>query len=158
YTPSKGKPIKAAVGAGFSVTEIEPSLPVPDDFDAYWAEQKRQLAEVAADATLTPVDQANDSIESYDVQVPCPGRPAVSGYFCKPKQAKPKSLPAILWVHGAGVRSSGLATAAKGAAAGMLSMDMNAHGIPNGKPAAYYAELSAGPLRSYRNAGNQSRD
>ncbi len=158
YTPSEGKPIKAAVGAGFSVTEIEPSMPVPDDFDAYWAEQKRQLAEVPADATLTPVDQANDSIASYDVQVPCLGGAPVSGYFCKPKQAKPKSLPAILWVHGAGVRSSGLGTAVKGAAAGMLSMDMNAHGIPNGKPAAYYAELSAGPLRSYRNAGNESRD
>ncbi|GAA5504978.1 acetylxylan esterase [Novipirellula caenicola] len=158
YKPSEGKTIKAAVGVGFSVLEIQPSLPVPDDFDAYWDEQKRLLAEIPADATETPVDYKDESIECFDVQVPCLGGAPVSGYFAKPKQSKPNSLPAILWVHGAGVRSSSLGNAVKGAKAGMLSMDINAHGIPNGKPDSFYASLSGGELKSYRYEGRDDRD
>lgn len=158
YKPSEGKPVKAVAGAGFSPTEIKPSLPVPDDFDEFWADQKRQLAEVPIDAKLTPVERADESIECYDAQVPCLGGAPVSGYFSKPKDAEPKSLPAILWVHGAGVRGSSLPSAVKGARAGMLSMDINAHGIPNGKPGSFYAELSAGQLKNYRHAGREHRD
>ncbi|WP_372718968.1 acetylxylan esterase [Novipirellula sp.] len=158
YKPNEGKSITAAVGAGFSVLQIEPSMPVPDDFDAYWDEQKRLLAEIPADATLTAVEHNDESIECFDVQVPCLGGAPVSGYFAKPKQSKSKSLPAILWVHGAGVRSSSLGNAVKGAKANMLSMDINAHGIPNGKPDAFYAEMSGGPLKSYRYDGREDRD
>ena len=158
YKPTQGQPLKAAVGAGFSVEEIEPSLPIPDDFDAYWAEQKRLLAEIPADATQTPVEFKDNSIECYDVQIPCLGGAPVSGYFSKPKHRQPKSLPAILWVHGAGVRGSSLASSARGAQAGMLSMDINAHGIPNGKPDAYYAELNAGRLKGYQLSGREDRD
>ncbi len=158
YKPSEGKPVKAVAGAGFSPTEIKPSLPVPNDFDEFWADQKRQLAEVPSDANLTPVEQADESIECYDVQVLCLGGAPVSGYFAKPKDAKLKSLPAILWVHGAGVRSSSLPSAVKGARAEMLSMDINAHGIPNGKPAEFYAKLSSGQLKSYRHAGREHRE
>lgn len=158
YVPSEGKPVKAVAGAGFSPTEISLSLPVPDDFDEFWADQKRQLAEVPIDAKLSPVENADGSIECYDVQVPCLGGAPVSGYFSKPKAAAPKSLPAILWVHGAGVRGSSLPSAIKGARAGMLSMDINAHGLPNGKPGAFYAEASSGPLKNYRHAGREHRD
>ncbi len=37
-------------------------------------------------------------------------------------------------------------------------MDINAHGIANGKPDAYYAKMSAGPLKSYRFDGREDRD
>ncbi len=158
YEPDEAKPVTAFAAAGFSPTMISPSLPVPDDFDSFWAEQKRQLAEVPVDPKMTSVDHADQSIECYDVQVPCLGGAPVSGYFAKPKDAAGKSLPAILWVHGAGVRSSNLSTALKGARAGMLSMDINAHGIPNGKPSAFYAKLSAGQLKSYRYAGREDRE
>lgn len=158
YSPNDGQPVKAVAGAGFSPTEIPLSLPVPDDFDEYWADQKRRLAEVPLDAKLSPVEFADESIECYDVQVPCLGDAPVSGYFSKPKAAAAKSLPAILWVHGAGVRSSSLPSAVKGARAGMLSMDINAHGLPNGKPDGFYAEASSGPLQNYRHAGREHRD
>lgn len=42
-------------------------------------------------------------------------------------------------------------------AGGMLAMDINAHGIPNGKPQAFDA-LSAGELRDYRAIGNKDRE
>ncbi|MEQ9408912.1 MAG: acetylxylan esterase [Fuerstiella sp.] len=158
YSPKTGKPVRAAAGAAFSPEKIGLSLPVPDDFDEYWAEQKRQLAEIPLEPVLTPVAHADESLECHDVQTPCLGGAPVSGYFARPKNATAKSLPAILWVHGAGVRSSSLANAVKGAQAGMLSMDINAHGIPNGKPASFYSELSSGRLKDYRQAGRESRD
>ncbi|WP_298865024.1 acetylxylan esterase [uncultured Gimesia sp.] len=107
---------------------------------------------------LEPVEQPNQKIACYDVQVDCLGGAPVSGYFGKPKNAKPKSLPIVLWVHGAGVRSSSLGNAVKGAENGMLSMDINAHGIPNGKPAQFYKDLSQGRLKGYSHAGRESRE
>lgn len=158
YTPNDGKPVRAVAAAAFSPEEIDLSLPVPDDFDEFWAEQKRQLAEIPLEPALTAVEQVDASLECYDVQTACLGGAPVSGYFAKPKGAAAKSLPAILWVHGAGVRGSSLGNAVKGAKANMLSMDINAHGIANGKPASFYAEQSAGPLKNYRYAGRESRD
>ena len=158
YTPKEGKPVRAIASAAFSPEDIGLSLPVPDDFDEFWAEQKRQLAEIPLQPKLTSVEQADAAVECHDVQAACLGGAPVSGYFAKPKVAAAKSLPAILWVHGAGVRGSSLGNAVKGAQAGMLSMDINAHGIANGKPASFYAELSAGQLMNYRYAGRESRD
>jgi cephalosporin-C deacetylase len=158
YTPAEGKEVRASAGVGFSPEEIGLSLPVPDDFDEFWAEQKRQLADVPLGPKLTSVENKTNGVESFNVQVQCLGGAPVSGYFSKPIDAKPKSLPIVLWVHGAGVRSSSLPNSLKGAQAGFLSMDINAHGSPNGKPGAFYSELSRGALNDYRYAGRKSRD
>lgn len=158
FQPDGGKAVRASAGVAFSPEQIGLSLPVPDDFDEFWAEQKRKLAEVPVKPELTPVDSRTPAVVSFDVQVPCTGGAPVSGYFSKPTDAKNRSLPAILWVHGAGVRSSSLSNSLKGARAGFLSMDINAHGIPNGRPASFYAELNKGPLSGYRHAGRESRD
>lgn len=145
-------------GAGFSPEEIELSKPAPEDFDQFWTDQIQKLEQVPLNPKLTPVKQKDAKIETFDVQVDCLGGAPVSGYFGKPKDAKAKSLPAILWVHGAGVRSSSLSNAVKGASHDMLSMDINAHGLPNGKPAQYYKDLAQGKLKGYRQAGRESRD
>ncbi|TXT22344.1 MAG: axeA, partial [Planctomycetota bacterium] len=139
-----GKKLQAVAGAGFSPTKIGLSLPVPDDFDAFWTIQKKLLAAVPLEPQLTRADQPGmkGDLECFDVQIKCLGDAPVSGYFARPTNAKPKSLPAILWVHGAGVRSSAAGNAIQGAKHGMLSLDINAHGIPNGKPNEFYAELS----------------
>lgn len=158
YTRTKGKAVRASAGVGFSPEKIGMSLPVPDDFDEFWADQKRQLARVAPDPKLTAVENKVDGIESFDVQVQCLGGAPVSGYFSKPIGAESKSLPIVLWVHGAGVRSSSIGNSLKGAQHGFLSMDINAHGSPNGKPAAFYNDLSRGALNNYRHAGRESRD
>lgn len=156
-TPEKQK-ITAAAGIGFSPTDIPLSLPVPDDFDEFWTAQKKALAQIPAESKLTSVEHADQTIQCFDVQVDCLGDAPVSGYLAKPVKAAEKSLPAILWVHGAGVRSSSLGNAVKGAKSGMLSMDINAHGLPNGKPSTFYQEQSAGPLNNYRHDGRESRE
>lgn len=162
YVGPDKKRAYAYAGAAISPLEIPVSMPVPDDFDAFWKEQKANLAKVPLkfteswQPTKPPVGAG---IKAFDVQVECgKDEPPVSGYFAKPENAEPGTLPAVLWVHGAGVRSSLLQTAVAGAAKGFLSMDINAHGISNGKPAQYYKDLSAGKLKTYRVDGNTSRD
>ncbi|MFM7606290.1 MAG: acetylxylan esterase, partial [Prosthecobacter sp.] len=149
----------ALAAAAYDPLQIKPSMPVPDDFDAFWTAQKAALAKVPLKSTLTPVETAVKGVEAFDLQVECLGGKPVSGYFGRPKGAKPKSLPAILHVHGAGVRSSRLGSVSWALnEGGMLSLDINAHGIPNGKPAEFYTALQNGELKDYRAHGNKDRE
>ncbi len=148
----------ALAGAGYDPLQLKPSLPVPDDFDQFWAAQKEALAKVPLKSLLTSVESPAKGVDAFDVQISCLGKP-VSGYFGRPKNAKPKSLPAILFVHGAGVRSANLgSTHWADKEGGMLALDINAHGIPNGKPDEFYTALAQGELKDYRYEGRQDRE
>lgn len=156
----------ALASAGFDPQDIRPSLPVPDDFDAFWSAQKAALAAVEPMAELVPVPApaaaagapAAVKLECFDVKVACLGAP-VSGYLSRPVGARPGSLPAVLTVHGAGVRGSSLASSTAWAAkeGGLLALDINAHGLPNGRPEAFYTAQAAGALKDYRYAGRMER-
>ncbi|HSJ00962.1 MAG: acetylxylan esterase, partial [Verrucomicrobium sp.] len=154
-----GKPVSSAMGgAGVEPLLIKPSLPVPDDFDAFWADQKKKVAAVPQNPQLTPVKaDAVKNAECFDVQLDCIGAP-VSGYYCKPAGAAPKSLPAVLLVHGAGVRSAQLNSAAYWSNNGALAMDINAHGLPNGRPDEFYKDVDSSILKGYRTALNETRE
>lgn len=149
----------ALASAAYEPLQIKPSMPIPDDFDAFWAAQKAALAQVPLKSTLTPITTAVKGVEAFDLKVECAGGKPVSGYFGRPQGAKPKSLPAVLLVHGAGVRSSnpGSVTWALNEG-GMLSLDINAHGIPNGKPKEFYDALTAGELKDYSKSGSKDRE
>lgn len=155
----EGKPVTALGGAAIDPTLIKPSMPVPDDFDAFWEGQKKKLAAVPMNPRLTPVPTtAVKDVDCFDVQLDCVGTTPVSGYFAKPTGAKPKSLPAVLLVHGAGVRSSQLNSAAYWSKNGLLAMDINAHGIANGQPDTFYTDLQKGALLNYQVSGRESRE
>jgi cephalosporin-C deacetylase-like acetyl esterase len=149
--------LNAQAGAGFSPLEIKPSMPAPADFDPFWAGKKKELAAVPMNARLTPVKSPREGVETFDLQADSVGAP-VSGYFARPVGAKPRSLPVILTVHGAGVRSSSLGGAAGWAKEGALAMDINAHGLPNGRDTAFYDALAAGDLKGYSVRGRESRE
>lgn len=144
--------------AGCDPLALNPSLPVPDDFDQFWDAQKSALAKVALNSKLTEVKAPVAGVDAFDVQIDCLGKP-VSGYFGRPQNAKPKSLPAILFVHGAGVRSAILGSTSWAAKeGGMLALDINAHGIPNGQPAEFYTALAEGELKNYNKRGREDRE
>ena len=157
FTRPEKKVVTALGGAGIDPLKIKPSLPVPADFDAFWAAQKKLLAAVPVNPRLTPVKSPQTGIVAFDLQADAIGAP-VSGYFARPENAKPKSLPVILTVHGAGVRSSGLGGAVGWAKQNFLAMDINAHGLPNGKPDQFYTDLVNGDLKGYSTRGRESRD
>ncbi len=156
FTGPDGKAVTAVGGAGIDPLDIKPSLPVPDDFDAFWEGKKAELAKIPMNARLVPVDSPNETVECFDLQLDCTGGAPVSGYLARPKGAAGKSLPALLSVHGAGVGSSDKPV--DFAARGMLALDINAHGILNGQPKEYYDALGAGRLRDYPNQGRDSRE
>jgi cephalosporin-C deacetylase-like acetyl esterase len=154
-----GRAFEALAGAAVDPLKIKPSMPVPGDFDEFWAGQKKQLAAVPMNAPTGPGRKpAAPNVESFDVRLDCVGKAPVSGYYVRPKGAKPKSLPIILTLHGAGVRSADLAGATGWCKTGMLAMDINAHGIENGQPEKYYTDLLRGELKNYRQEGRDSRE
>ncbi len=144
--------------AGFDPQDLKPSMPVPEDFDAFWAEQKANLARIPMEPVLTPVTNSTPGVEVFDLQIPCLGNP-VSGYFSRPLKARKKSLPAILNLHGAGVASARPGNASWSLRGkGMLALDINAHGIANGQPAEFYQTLAQGELKNYQHFGIRSRE
>jgi hypothetical protein len=126
--------VTTLASAGFEPEKLQPSLPVPDDFDEFWNARKAELAAVPVNPTLASVASDVPNVEIFDVKLDCIG-PSVTGYFGRPKGAPPKSLPAILYLHGAGVRSANLGNVTSWASkeGGMLAMDINAHGLPMAK-------------------------
>lgn len=152
--------IRGRAVVAVSPEEISPSREFPVDFEAFWTEQKARLAEVELAPELTAFETKNPKLETFDVKIPCGDeiRP-VSGYFSRPKAAAAKSLPIVLWVHGAGVRSAMAGQAEVGAVQNFLSMDINAHGIENGQSPEFYKQLfSVGFLKNYPLQGRENRD
>lgn len=154
------KPAISALSAGgIDLASIKPSMPAPADFDAFWAAQKKRLAAVPMNTRMTavPPPATRKGAETFSFVVDSIGAPS-TGFYGRPIGAKPKSLPAVLFVPGAGVRSANLDSMAGWAAAGMIVAEINAHGIANGETRDYYAALDAGELSDYRKRGRESRD
>ena len=150
------KPVLVQAGAGIDPLKIRPSLPVPDDFNTFWQGNKQKLAAVPIKAAIKPVPSPQN-VEAFDVQVDALGAPA-SGYFARPREAQPRSLPIILIMQGAGVTGGNLGQAVSWAQKGMLAMNINAHGLINGQPHAFYEDLANGALKDYGIDGRDSRE
>jgi cephalosporin-C deacetylase-like acetyl esterase len=144
-------------GAAIDPLEIEPSLPAPEDFDAFWDAEKKKLAAIPPNIRLTPVKSPVAGVECFDVQADSVGG-SFSGYFARPLGAKPKTLPAIILPHGAGVMSSYLGVAAQWAKEGFIALDFNVHGLPNGQPHEFYEKLGKGELFQYFLKDRESRE
>jgi cephalosporin-C deacetylase-like acetyl esterase len=153
-----GKPVltarkrRAVCGLGVLVApeKIVPGNPLPPPgFDEFWQKKRAELDQVPIKATrreFSPPDLA-ETLVCYDTQVDCAGGAPVSGYLCMPRNAKPKSLPAIVVFHGAGVRDS---VPRLKYAHNAIAFDVNAHGLPNGRPKKFYDDLFKGELADYR--------
>lgn len=159
FRPDGGTPLLARAGVAIEPQAIRPGATLPDDFGDFWAAQKQSLALIPPNLRLTlrPAPGPAAKIECFDLRADAIGA-QVSGYLARPVGARPGSLPAILLVHGAGVSSSRLSEAVRWAKAGMLALDLNAHGLPNGLPAATYAVLGRTALKDYWFRGRESRE
>lgn len=151
----------AASMVGFIVApeRFRPGFDVPNDFTSYWAAQKAWLRQSEPQVTLQPVEIADaQDAQNYDlfsIEISMPEGYPVRGYLAKPKHAQAKSIPAVLWVHAAGVAGHWCRASAKNAlkyakkGQGVIAIDFNAHGYPEDKPQQYYVDLENGPLKGY---------
>ena len=141
-TKRNGKTKTNSCYGGFGVMvepeKLVPTMPEPEDFDKFWNGVKTELAKVPL-KVIEKKQVKNKNVDIFDIKIDCAGDKPVSGYLCMPKNAKPKSLPAILSFHGAGVRSSSRPISR--AMQGFISLDINALGIENGHPAKFYIDL-----------------
>ena len=129
----------AGVGVLFDMENIKASAPVPADFDTFWKKAKAEVDKIPMKPVLKELPlqgmEKRMGMKLYDVQIPCVNNVPVSAYLFMPGNAPAKSLPAIVSFHGAGVASAKKLTTYGYNA---LVFDVNAHGIENGKTAAYY--------------------
>ena len=145
-TPLKdgnGHPLKFEGGAGVEPVKLE-GYAEPADFDGFWKAQKARLAAVPLKASLAEVASKNPDFQVFDVKVDCAGGKPVSGYLSVPKNAQPKSLPALVSFLGYSV--CGANQEFRG---GTLVFQINAHGIENGREPEYYRALQEGALKGY---------
>ena len=113
----------------------------PADFDAFWANQKKRLAEVPFQGKVDrKLVKTVKNGKIYAVSIPAPGPRPATGYLLVPNNAKPKSLPVEIAFFGYGAR--------KQAVPGFvlrkqITFYLNAHGQELGKDNEYYEKFFA---------------
>lgn len=155
---------KQAIGMMVNPQKLKPGTKLPKGFDAYWIQEKKNLHALPLQTKLKEVENTEKGYVCYDIELNCTGPKPARGYFAKPQNASPKSLPIVLLVHAAGVKGSWCRSEARDAiryaktGKGALCFDLNAHGMLNGQSEEYYANLESGELKDYYVQGLESRD
>lgn len=157
FKTPEGSALNNRAGAAYDPLDIRAGRSAPADFDAFWQAQKDLLKTLPLNLVLTPVESGDSAVQSYDVQADC-GDTHISAYLSLPANAQPKSLPAIITLHGAGVRNANLGKTVQWAKDGFVALDFNVHGLPNDKPTAYYDALYKNELKDYFSKNRDSRD
>ncbi len=148
--------VAAQVGVIADPLTIKPGFAEPADFQKFWDDGKAELAKIPLNPKLekTEIPKTHqERFQCWDVKVDSVGGTPVSGYLTIPAGAKPKSLPAIVHYHGAGVSSSRKIFNPKA-----ISFDVNAHGIANGQSPEFYSNLSRNELSGYSHRNSGSRE
>jgi cephalosporin-C deacetylase-like acetyl esterase len=161
---SRVKEEYTAIGFMISPGKLKPGGSCPGDFDKFWETERKNLMALPLDIKTSPVENSRVETGYYcvDMTINCTGPKPARGYFARPAIAAPKSLPAVLLVHAAGVKGSWCRSepenALNYAKKGALCFDLNAHGMLDGQPDEYYAGLEEGELKAYYLQGLNSRD
>ncbi|MGE5406628.1 MAG: acetylxylan esterase [Methanosarcina sp.] len=141
---------------------LGPGNPYPADFKAFWKEEKKKLNQLKYEVKATAVPGIDPGYSCVDIEINCLGPKPARGYYAKPENAAKKSLPAVLFVHAAGVKGSWCRSepgnAMKYAKMGAICLDLNAHGMLNGQSEQYYSDLEEGELKNYFMQGIESRE
>ena len=142
-------------GAGAELEKLTQAVPEPEDFDEFWAKQKKELAAVEAIPEIKQIKAKQEGFDAYEVKVPCSGPRPVTGYLIIPSGAAAKSLPAKVHFQAYGVRDQAVPDGVEG----MIYFDVNAHGIELSQPRSYYDGIRAQLGHyAYNNAENKTPD
>lgn len=161
---AKLKEEKSKIGFIISPEKLKPGAKCPKDFDAFWNNQKNSLESLPLEVKTNSVKgfETGKGYSCVDTEINCLGPKPARGYFAKPEKATLKSLPIVILFHAAGVKGGWCQSqpqdALKYAKMGTLCFDLNAHGMLNGQPDSYYADLEKGELRGYANQGLTNRE
>ncbi len=155
------------IGFIVDAEHFEPGFERPKDIDKFWKKQIRALRKVPMKAEVKEVPvpgKDGEKYECFDVNINSIDDTPCIGYVVKPKGAEPKSLPIVIYAHGAGVAKTGsrsnirtaLSYAKRGG--GAIALDLNALGMKNDQPQSYYDSLDRGPLYRYSSRPIESHE
>lgn len=153
----------AGLGLVVDPEKLTLSTARPKDFESFWNGEKKQLRALAFDIRSTPLKEITKGYRCYTMEINCTGPKPARGYYAKPDDAKPGSLPIVLYVHAAGVSGNwcrsepGNALRYAQMGNGAICFDLNAHGMLVGEPEAYYADLEKNELHNYSQTGLEDR-
>lgn len=99
--PAADKRVTALGGALVSPTKIQPALPRPDDFAAFWEGKLNELAAVPMNAKLESADSGKAAVDYCKITLDNIRGSRIRGQLARPKQGG--KLPAMLIVQWAGV-------------------------------------------------------
>ncbi|PCJ56814.1 MAG: hypothetical protein COA79_17830 [Planctomycetota bacterium] len=160
-------------GVAISPELIEPSLELPSDFNSFWDNQKKLLAEIPIETSWISIDHKShphlheyshkdllemdiSNVEINEVKVSCLEKD-VSGLYIRPKKRSSKNHPAMLCVQGAGVMPTRPHNFIEQANNGILVYEMGAHGLSNLEEEFFYQNLIDGKLKKYLKFGREDR-
>lgn len=142
--------------AAFEPRHICPTQVEPADFDTFWEKAIHENSKIPMDpiVTLLP-ERCTSKVNVYQVSLQNYRRGSrFYGILCVPK--KEGKYPAVLHFPGAGVRPYGGDIA--GAEKGIITFQLEIHGIPHTLPTEVYQSLSNGALYNYMKTGLDNRD
>jgi len=89
--------------------QLKPGTRCPKDFDHYWNNLKKSLNTLPWEIKKAVVlgTESDKGYSCEDIEINCLGPKPARGYFAKPENAAPKSLPVVLLVHAAVLRVHG---------------------------------------------------
>lgn len=154
--PASGDGQRNVAGAAIAPTELQPTVPRPADFDAFWESKIKLLKAIPADPVLTPGKSANDGVEYSTIRLNNLNGAHVYGQLAKP--AREGKFPAMLLLQWANppypLQKEWVIDRA---AEGWLALNVEPHDVPCDLPPAFYAALPQ-LIKDYRDIYNDDRD
>lgn len=147
---------RSVAGAAVAPDQLQPSVPRPADFDAFWETKVKLLHSIPADPVLTPDSAGQPGIEYATIRLNNIGGAHVYGQLARP--AREGKFPAVLilqWAGGPYPLQKQWVT--DRAAEGWLALNVEAHDVPGNLPPEFYAALPQ-MIKSYQTIGNTDRD
>jgi cephalosporin-C deacetylase len=145
--PGGGEAPPIHLGAAIAPSKLQPSVPRPADFDAFWDAKLKALRAIPIHPALTPTETTQEGVELYTVKLDSRDS-QVQGYLAKP--AKEGKFPALVIFQYAGVYALKTEWVTNPAKEGWLAFDVDSHDIP---PAQ-----ATGVSSSYQAIGNRDRE
>ena len=150
---------KHVTSAGFVVApdSIRPGFKTPDDLYSWWGEEIAAMRKSKPRVKCETVDAPKDyegKVRCWHVSISMPEGNNVEAYVAVPLNAKRRTLPIVIKTHGATAINarttrSSLNSACKYASLGAIASNVNALGILDREPQAYYDSLAKGELKGY---------
>lgn len=154
HSEAKTKPI--VVGAAVAPQKLQPAVPRPADFDAFWRSKIELLEAIPANPVLHPGPSDKPGVDWATLTLDHINGTHVHGQLAKPARAgKFPGLVIFQWASPPYPLQKAWVT--DRAAEGWLALNIEPHDVLPDQPAAYYEALPPA-LKQYQRIGRNDRD